>query len=370
MAGAHSARPDSNKRPEGTPLSGAALRRRLQTAGLLDAVHGETDATLNTLTIDGLTDDSRAVEPGGAFVAIRGEAADGHSFIDMAVERGARLVVCEAVPKQAHERFPGAVFARVTDTRAALAEMAAARYGDPADALRLVGVTGTNGKTTVAYLLHHLLRALGVRTGLLSTIEVRTGAETAKMDLTTPGPIALHRTLRQMVDAGCTACTMEVSSHALAQKRVHGLDYETALFTNLSTDHLDYHGSPEAYRAAKKRLFDGLGPDATAVCNADDEAGPAMVADTAASVVSYALEARRTWRWTSSRAASRACACASTAESAGSGWRGASTRTTWRPRTGPEGRSALGETRCSMRWPRHRRCRAASSRFASQRAPR
>lgn len=291
MAGAHSARPDSNKRPAGTSLSGAALRRRLQTAGLLETVHGETDATLNTLTIDGLTDDSRAVEPGSAFVAIRGEAADGHSFIDMAVEHGARLVVCEAVPQQAHERFPGAVFARVTDARAALAEMAAAWYGDPADALRLVGVTGTNGKTTVAYLLHHLLRALGVPTGLLSTIEVRTGAETAKMDLTTPGPIALHRTLRQMVDAGCTACTMEVSSHALAQKRVHGLDYETALFTNLSTDHLDYHGSPEAYRAAKKRLFDGLGPDATAVCNADDEAGPAMVADTAASVVSYALEA-------------------------------------------------------------------------------
>jgi len=244
----------------------------------------------DTLVIDVLTDDSRDVEAGGAFVAIRGVDADGHSFIDMAVEKGARLVVCEAVPEDARERYPGTVFARVTDTRIALAEAAAALYGDPAEALRLVGVTGTNGKTTVAYLVHHLLEALGTPTGLLSTIEVRTGTETAKLDLTTPGPLDLHCTLRQMVDAGCTACAMEVSSHALDQRRVHGLDYEAAMFTNLSVDHLDYHGSPEAYRAAKKQLFDGLGPDATALYNADDEAGPTMVADTDADIVSFALD--------------------------------------------------------------------------------
>jgi UDP-N-acetylmuramoyl-L-alanyl-D-glutamate--2,6-diaminopimelate ligase len=253
-------------------------------------IHRGSDAPdPDTLVIHALTDDSRDVESGGAFVAIRGVDADGHSFIDMAVEKGARLVVCEAVPDRARERFSGVVFARVTDTRAALAEAAAARYGDPADDLRLVGVTGTNGKTTVAYLVHHLLEALGTPAGLLSTIEVRTGAETAKMDLTTPGPLALHRRLRQMVDAGCTACAMEVSSHALDQRRVHGLDYEAAVFTNLSVDHLNYHGSPEAYRAAKKRLFDGLRSDATALYNADDEAGPTMVADTAADAVSFAL---------------------------------------------------------------------------------
>ena len=274
-----------------TSLAWPTLRRRFREAGLLEEIHDGSEADPDTLTIDPLTDDSREVAPGGAFVALRGVEADGHSFIDMAVENGARLVVCEAVPDGVRERFPGTIFARVTDARAALAEAAAAQYCDPADALRLLGVTGTNGKTTVAYLVHHLLDALGTPTGLLSTIEGRTGAETTKMDLTTPGPLELHRTFRQMVDAGCTACVMEVSSHALDQKRVHGLDYEAAIFTNLSVDHLNYHGSPEAYRAAKKRLFDGLGPDATALYNADDEAGPTMVADTAASVVSYALDA-------------------------------------------------------------------------------
>ncbi len=287
--------PDSTRTPQ-APNTGAdaldwpALRRRLREAGLIEKTRSGSDTDPDTLTIDALTDDSRDVEPGGAFVAIRGVDADGHSFIDMAVEKGARLVVCEAVPDRARERFPGTVFVRVTDSRVALAEAAAALYGDPADDLRLVGVTGTNGKTTVAYLVHHLLGALGTKAGLLSTIEVRTGAETTKMDLTTPGPLDLHRTLRKMVSAGCTACAMEVSSHALDQRRVHGLDYETAIFTTLSVDHLDYHGSPEAYRAAKKRLFDGLGPDATALYNADDEAGSAMVADTEAAVRSFALE--------------------------------------------------------------------------------
>jgi len=291
MAGPNSAHAPQAPDTGADPLFWPTLRRRLEDAGLLEETLSGSDADPDTLAIDALTDDSRDVKPGGAFVAIRGVDADGHSFIDMAVEKGARLVVCEAVPDRARERFPGVVFAHVTDSRAALAEAAAALYGDPADALRLVGVTGTNGKTTVAYLVHHLLEALGATTGLLSTIEVRTGASATKMALTTPGPLDLHRTLRQMVNAGCTACAMEVSSHALDQKRVHGLGYEAALFTNLSVDHLNYHGSREAYRAAKKRLFDGLGPSATALYNADDEAGSAMVADTAADAVSFALDA-------------------------------------------------------------------------------
>ncbi|MEF8816848.1 MAG: UDP-N-acetylmuramoyl-L-alanyl-D-glutamate--2,6-diaminopimelate ligase [Salinibacter sp.] len=273
------------------PLPWSTLRRRLQKADLLDhTIAGAKAPDPDTLVLDGLTDDSRAVTPGGGFVAIRGEEADGHSFIDMAVEHGARLVLCEAVPEQARRRFPEAVFARVANTRTALAEGAAALYGDPADALRLVGVTGTNGKTTVAFLVHRLLKMLGTTPGLLSTIEVRAGDQATAPDLTTPGPLVLHRTLRRMVNAGCTACAMEVSSHALDQDRVHGLDYEVAIFTNLSVDHLNYHDTPAAYRAAKKKLFDGLSPDATALYNADDEEGPAMVADTDADVVSFALD--------------------------------------------------------------------------------
>ena len=269
----------------------ATLRARLRAQGVLEEVTTGPDAPApDTLTIEHLTDDSRAVEPGGAFVAIRGTAADGHSFIDNAIENGARVVVCEAVPGAVRERFPTVVFATVSDTRTALAEMAAARYGDPADALRLVGVTGTNGKTTVAFLMHHLLEQLGTTTGLLSTIEVRMGPETTTTDLTTPGPIELQRTLRRMVENDCTACAMEVSSHALDQDRVHGLDFDTAIFTNLTTDHLDYHGTPQAYRQAKKTLFDGLSADATALYNADDEAGAQMVADTDAATVSFALD--------------------------------------------------------------------------------
>jgi UDP-N-acetylmuramoyl-L-alanyl-D-glutamate--2,6-diaminopimelate ligase len=281
-----------------TPAAGAdagrfsvawtALRDRLAAQGLLAEVRAGTAAP-EAFEVTALTADSREVEPGGAFVAVPGTTADGHAFIADAVEHGARLVVCEALP-EAPERFAETTFVRVPDARSALAEAAAALYDDPADALGIIGVTGTNGKTTVAWLVHHLLDALGGTTGLLSTIEVRTGRETDETALTTPGPVELQRTLRRMVDQGCTACAMEVSSHALDQKRVHGLDYEIAVFTNLTADHLDYHGSRAAYRDAKKSLFDGLDPEATALYNADDEAGPAMVADTAATTVSFALE--------------------------------------------------------------------------------
>jgi UDP-N-acetylmuramoyl-L-alanyl-D-glutamate--2,6-diaminopimelate ligase len=142
----------------------------------------------------------------------------------------------------------------------------------------------------VAFLVHHLLENVGTTTGLLSTIEVRTGGDATASALTTPGPIELQRTLRRMVDDGCTACAMEVSSHALDQDRVHGLDFEVGIFTNLTADHLDYHGTPRAYRQAKKKLFDDLPTDATALYNADDEAGAQMVADTAATTVAYALD--------------------------------------------------------------------------------
>ena len=273
------------------PLAWPALRRRLDAAGLLETVLcGREAPDPDTLVIDALTDDSRAVSPGGAFVAIRGATADGHSFIDKAVQNGARLVICEAVPGDVQTRRPATVFARVTNTRAALAELAAARYGDPADALRMVGVTGTNGKTTVAFLVHHLLAEENRPAGLLSTVEVRGAGPEATVELTTPGPLTLHRLLRRMVDRGCQSCVMEVSSHALDQRRVHGLDFEAAVFTNLTTDHLDYHGTIDAYRDAKKRLFDGLRSGAAALYNADDEHGPAMVANTTATPVSFGLD--------------------------------------------------------------------------------
>lgn len=272
-------------------VAGPELRRRLEALDLFEgSVAGVGAPDLHTVEVEHLTEDSRAVEPGGAFVAIRGTEADGHAYIEAAVESGARLVVCEAVPDAARERFPDTHFVKVTDARVALAEMAAVLYDDPADTLRMVGVTGTNGKTTVAFLLHHLLDALGETPGLISTIEVRTGADTDEATLTTPGPVELQRTLRRMVDHDCTACAMEVSSHALDQDRVHGIDYDIAIFTNLTADHLDYHGTPLAYRLAKKKLFDELGPDATALYNIDDEAGPKMVTDTAATPVSFALD--------------------------------------------------------------------------------
>lgn len=292
MAGTGSTHSPDRSEGDRNSLSWPKFRSRLREEGLLEeTIWGPDAPDPETFTIDHLAEDSRRVEAGGGFIAIRGVDADGHSFIDMAVDNGARLVVCETVPEGASERFSGTVFARVTNSRVALAEAAAAFYNDPADALTLVGVTGTNGKTTVAYLIYHVLEALGVSTGLLSTIEVRAGTETQAPDLTTPGPLTLHKLLRRMVDAGCTTCAMEVSSHALDQERVHGLEYDEAIFTNLTLDHLNYHGTALEYKESKKMLFDRLGSEAVALFNADDEAGRDMMGDTAASVVSFALDA-------------------------------------------------------------------------------
>ena len=249
---------------------------------------------MNTVHIAHLTDDSRAVRDGSAFVAISGTETDGHRFIPQAVDAGAALVVCTRCPERAKQQFPSIRVLVVDDTRRAVADLASLVYGAPSDELTMLGVTGTNGKTTVAYLLHHLWTALGEPTGLLSTIDVRTGTESTNAALTTPGPIALQSALRDMADAGCTACAMEVSSHALDQHRVRGVEYDVALFTNLTVDHLDYHGTFEAYRNAKKRLFDGVPSGATAVVNADDPSWRALTADTDADVCTYALEAEAT----------------------------------------------------------------------------
>jgi UDP-N-acetylmuramoyl-L-alanyl-D-glutamate--2,6-diaminopimelate ligase len=271
------------------------LRDCLDAAGVLAGVRsGRQARDAGPRPVGQLADDSRMIRADAAvagelacFIAIHGTTTDGHRYIDAAIENGARVVVCEELPERATTRYPGVVFARVTDGRMALAELAAAYYGHPSEALRMVGVTGTNGKTTVAYLMHHTLDALGEASGLISTIEVRTGAVSTNASLTTPGALELQRTLRRMVDDGCAACAMEVSSHALDQRRVHATHYDIAIFTNLTSEHLDYHGSFGSYRDAKKMLFDGLDADAIAVLNADDESAAAVGATTAARVVTY-----------------------------------------------------------------------------------
>jgi len=265
------------------------LLDRHDRADLLIGVAGRSGA--DDMFIDHLADDSRAVGPDGCFIAVRGVKTDGHLFIDKAVQNGAHVIVCEAVPERAASRFPGTAFVRVSDTRAALAEGAAAYYDDPSQALRMIGITGTNGKTTTAFLVHHLLTLLKEKSGLVGTIETRIGEVVIEAALTTPGALELQRLLRRMVDEGCTACAMEVSSHALAQERVGATHFDVGVFTNLTVDHLDYHGTLQDYRAAKKKLFDGLSSDATAVYNMDDDDGARMVADTQAQPLSYGTQA-------------------------------------------------------------------------------
>ena len=230
--------------------------------------------------------DSRRVTPGALFVAVRGAAQDGAAFVPDAVRRGARAIVVEdgaAVPG-------GLVAIRVHDTRSAAASLAHAWYGQPAASLAMVGVTGTNGKTTVAYLIQHLLQQAGCPCGLLGTIEYRAGGPPSPSSNTTPGPLALAALLAQMRQAGLRACAMEVSSHALDQRRVAGIPFRTAVFTNASPEHLDYHKTFEAYRDAKARLFEMLPASGTAVLNADDPASLVMGQRTRARVLTFGVE--------------------------------------------------------------------------------
>lgn len=249
-------------------------------------------------TILDIVEDSRLASDGVLFGAIEGDFFDGHDFVEAAARKGAVAAVVNSAwaevhahraPKGEEERLRGVALVPVTDTRAALAEVAAAFFDRPADHLTLIGVTGTNGKTTTTFLLHHLLTSLGEKTGLVSTVENRIGVERYATSYTTPEPVSLQRLLRAMVDAGVSHTAMEVSSHGLALQRVRTLNYRTAVFTNLTQDHLDFHGTFEAYTAAKKSFFDGLSIESTAVVNRDDTAWETMVSDTAARVVTYGL---------------------------------------------------------------------------------
>ena len=234
--------------------------------------------------ITGVNIDSRRIEKGHLFVAIPGTVTDGHKFIPKAIELGATAVLCEKMPE---EQIPEVTYVQVASTEDAVGKVATLFYGDPSRKLKLVGVTGTNGKTTIATLLYNMFRKFGHKCGLLSTVCNYIEDEAIPADHTTPDPIELNRLLAQMVDAGCEYAFMECSSHAIAQKRIGGLKFAGGLFTNLTRDHLDYHKTFENYRDAKKAFFDGLDKDAFAITNADDKNGQIMVQNCKAQVKTY-----------------------------------------------------------------------------------
>ena len=234
--------------------------------------------------ITGVNIDSRRIEKGHLFVAIPGTVTDGHKFIPKAIELGATAVLCEKIPE---EQTPEVTYVQVASTEDAVGKAATLFYGDPSRKLKLVGVTGTNGKTTIATLLYNMFRKFGHKCGLLSTVCNYIEGEAIPADHTTPDPIELNRLLAQMVDAGCEYAFMECSSHAIAQKRIGGLKFAGGLFTNLTRDHLDYHKTFENYRDAKKAFFDGLDKDAFAITNADDKNGMVMVQNCKAQIKTY-----------------------------------------------------------------------------------
>src|SRR5437867_9142658 len=241
--------------------------------------------------ITGLTDDSRRVSPGWLFVAVKGTQSDGHRFLAQAVAAGAGAIVVETgrVPGEALASI-GVPVIQVGDSRRALGLLASRFYGDPSRRLEMIGVTGTNGKTTATYLCKAILEAAGVRAGLIGTVAYLFGEERVAATHTTPGPLELQGLLRRMVDAGMQAVVMEVSSHALALDRTAGCEFGTAVFTNLTQDHLDFHADMEDYFGAKLRLFTALAPEARAIANGDDPYGRRIIEATRARAWTFAID--------------------------------------------------------------------------------
>lgn len=236
--------------------------------------------------IKGVNIDSRRIKTGHLFVAMKGTQVDGHLFIGKAIELGAISVLCEDLPEVLQK---GITYVQVESTEDAVGKVATLFYGDPSHKLKLVGVTGTNGKTTIATLLYNMFRKFGHKVGLLSTVCNYIDDVEVPADHTTPDPIELNELLAKMVEAGCEYAFMECSSHAIHQKRIGGLKFAGGLFTNLTRDHLDYHKTFENYRNAKKAFFDGLPKDAFAITNADDKNGMIMVQNTKATVKTYSI---------------------------------------------------------------------------------
>lgn len=246
------------------------------------AVNGNIDIVINGLAID-----SRKVQPGTCFIAVKGTASDGHAFIDAAIEKGATAVVCETLPATVN---PSVVYVQVENSAAAAGVMSHNFYGEPSMKLKLVGVTGTNGKTTVATVLWKLFSKLGYKCGLISTVQNQIGEEILHATHTTPDAISVNALMKQMLDAGCTHVFMECSSHAIHQHRIEGLQFAGALFTNITHDHLDYHQTFDEYIRVKKSWFDGLPATAFALSNADDKRGAVMLQNTAAKKYFYSLK--------------------------------------------------------------------------------
>lgn len=242
---------------------------------------GDTDVEITGVNID-----SRKIEQGHLFVAIKGTTTDGHNYIAKAIELGAGAVLCENVPEDAS----GAVFVQVESTEDCVGKIATTFYGNPTSRLKLVGVTGTNGKTTIATLLYNMFRKMGHKCGLLSTVCNYIEDEAIPTNHTTPDPIELNRLLGRMADEGCEYAFMECSSHAIHQKRIGGLTFAGGIFTNLTRDHMDYHKTFENYRDAKKMFFDSLPKGSFAVTNADDKNGMVMVQNTKATVKTYSTQ--------------------------------------------------------------------------------
>lgn len=243
---------------------------------------GSADVQVNNLQID-----SRKVAAGDCFIAIKGSTSDGHLYIDKCIEQGAAVIVCEQLPATIH---PNITYAQVENSSKAAGRLAANFYGNPSAKMKVVGVTGTNGKTSVATLLFRLFRKLGYNVGLLSTVQNQINEEVIPSTHTTPDPINLNKLMAQMVQAGCAYCFMEVSSHAVDQNRIEGIEFTGALFTNLTHDHLDYHKTFDNYLRAKKRFFDELPKTAFAIVNADDRNGSVMLQNTKAIKHYYSLK--------------------------------------------------------------------------------
>ncbi|MGY5848918.1 UDP-N-acetylmuramoyl-L-alanyl-D-glutamate--2,6-diaminopimelate ligase [Salegentibacter sp. F14] len=248
----------------------------------MEAVTGNTSVAVNNIQFD-----SRKVELNDVFVAIRGLVSDGHKFIEQAVNKGALAVICEELPK---DIVNGVTYVQVGDSQKALAYMAANFYGNPSGKLKLVGVTGTNGKTTIATLLYELFTKAGYKVGLLSTVKVMVGNRSFQAVRTTPDSLSINSYLGQMNEEGVEFCFMEVSSHGIAQHRTSALEFKGGIFTNLSHDHLDYHKDFAEYRDMKKRFFDELPASAFALTNADDKNGMVMLQNTRAVKYTYALK--------------------------------------------------------------------------------
>ncbi|KAA6308281.1 UDP-N-acetylmuramoyl-L-alanyl-D-glutamate--2 6-diaminopimelate ligase, partial [termite gut metagenome] len=238
------------------------------------------------IEITGIHIDSRLIEPGYLFIAVKGTQTDGHAYIPAAIEKGAVAIVCEELPANLVE---GITCICVNDSENSVGKIATVFYGDPTSKLKLVGVTGTNGKTTIATLLYHTFRYFGYKVGLISTVCNYMDDESVPADHTTPDSITLNKLLKRMADKGCEYAFMEVSSHAVAQKRINGLKFAGGIFTNLTRDHLDYHKTMKDYLKAKQKFFDDMPPNAFSLTNLDDRNGLIMTQNTHSQIHTYSL---------------------------------------------------------------------------------